>query len=200
MALVLTLAASLLVGCVSGGDVRLQSVANPERVVRPALPTAVFVPTGAAGVDIYLTDLSRRDLDPLADLSLVDGHIVHIHMFLRPSPGRTPIDSNATNATVRHMIFTRGVVGSYEGAGFLLPRMTPGSDTFAARLREASVRLMRHDPGFSDPLGAATLSAEIRAREDPALARLIARRLERESLRLPSVRELEDAAREERTP
>ncbi len=194
LGLVLAVVASWLGGCVSGGEVRLRSVAHPDRVVSPPLPTAVVIRRDTRSVDVYLTDFSRRDLDPLADLSLVSGHIVHIHMFLQPAAGRTPIDSAATNATIRHMIVARGAVGIYEGAGFILPRLDAGQDTFSARIREASLRLMRRDEAFSDPLGAATFDASIRATEDPALARLIARRLEREALRLPSLRTAEPEA------
>ncbi|TVQ63175.1 MAG: hypothetical protein EA378_02465 [Phycisphaerales bacterium] len=173
---------------------RLRSVTDPGRVLSPPLPTAVVVRRDTRSADIYLTDLSRRDLDPLADLSLVSGHIVHIHMFLHPSAGRTPIDSAATNATIRHMIVARGAVGVYEGAGFVLPRLSASADTFHARIRDASLRLMRRDPGFTDPLGAVTFDASIRATEDPALARLIARRFEREAQRLPSLRASENEA------
>jgi hypothetical protein len=175
-------------GCTTGGRVTLRSAADPERVVAPQLRTAVFRRAGPNTVDVYLTNLSRRDLDPLADLSIVSGHIVHMHMFLAPSPGKTPIATTATNTTVRHLIVSRGVVGVYEGAGFLLPGFSAGAEEFRGALRSASLRLLRADPGFADPLGAAEFSATMHAAEDPAKAELIARRLEQEVGRLPTIR------------
>lgn len=176
-----------LTACTTGGHVTLRSAAEPDRVVAPTLRTAVFRRLGPNTVDIYMTDLSRRDLDPLADLSIVSGHIVHLHMFLAPSPGKTPIEPTATNTTVRHLIVARGVVGVYEGAGFLLPRISADKDEFRGGLRNASLRLLRADPAFSDPLRAAEFAATVHAHQDPAMAALIARRLEQEVGRLPAL-------------
>ena len=161
----LLLAAS--VGCTSHARVRLES-AQTDAVVRPALPTRVYTYSDPNTVDVFLTDLLPEQIVPGSGAV---GHIVHVHMFLKPSPGRTPIDRTATNATIRHLILTGNQTGMYAGGGFLLPRGRPSSGHFGGSIRDASVVLLAGTDGFADLLGPSIGEVRFLARRDDALAR-----------------------------
>jgi len=91
-----------------------------------------------------------------------------IRMFWRPRAGRTPIDRDATNATVRYVTFNEaGQVALYSGAGFLYPRDAHEAATFRAELWEASLRLSDGSEDFTPPARTATLSGQFKARRDP---------------------------------
>lgn len=142
-------------------------------------PTAVYLHTDNNTADIYLSDLPLESIiDPAADLRDRSGQVIHIHLFLMPQAGRTPIDSTACNFTVRHLVLAGGQAGMYSGGGFILPASEPGSRWFTASVRDATLRLARTDAGFSDRLGVSTLSGSVSARRDEDRTRAIAARVE----------------------
>jgi hypothetical protein len=93
---------------------------------------------------------------------------VHIRMFWTPKAGKTPIDPAATNASISYLVFSPDAAGRYGGAGFLYPRINPGSDTFAADLRSSAIRLLDSTPNYSDKVGLATATGGFTARRDDA--------------------------------
>jgi hypothetical protein len=121
---------------------------------------------------------------------------VHVHVFLMPSAGDTPIDTTAVNVTLRHLILAgapagRGatdtpLMGLYAGGGFWYPRGDIGDDTLSGSLDGASHRLSRATPGFADPLGSGSLSGSVVARRDEALAQAMAATLDALLRRLPA--------------
>jgi len=167
LALLLLALVPLTTGCASHARVRVTS-AETGAAVRPDLPTRVYTYSDPNTVDIFLTDLPPEQVSLT---SPTPGHLVHIHMFLRPSPGKTPIDSTATNATIRHLILTGGQTGIYAGGGFLLPKGDPTSSHFAGTINNASMGLLDRTPGFADLLGPSVGDIEFLARRDDALAR-----------------------------
>jgi hypothetical protein len=157
--------------------------------VAPAFHTAVFTNSDQNTVDVLLTDLPVERLlnpaDPMADVS---GSIVHVHLFLMPKAGRTPIDDTACNSTVRHMIVAQGALGLYGGGGFLFPNSDADGATFSATLEDASLRLIRRGPGFADRLGGpARASGAFTAQRDDALAKALQGRFGRLSDALTDV-------------
>ncbi|HCT45904.1 MAG: hypothetical protein CMJ35_05040 [Phycisphaerae bacterium] len=120
--------------------------------------------------DIYLTDLSDEQLTAFfeknADWSQISGTLVHIHLFLDPKPGKTPIEPTAANASIRYAIVSRGQIGIYDGAGFMLPGQKPGKDTISGSFAAAPLRLTRATEGFNDPLTPARLDMSFDAQLD----------------------------------
>jgi hypothetical protein len=170
-------AALLLGGCAVGGTVHTRSTAQ-SAALAPAIRYVASRPLGPGQIDLFLTDLSLDELDPTTPLDELNGSIIHVQMFIRPKASKTPIDSTATNATVRHVVLSAGAIGVYSGGGFILPKSSKKATTFRAKMRGASLVLTDHTANFSDPLGPSTMTLSVRAPHDEALAALIAARLD----------------------
>jgi hypothetical protein len=176
-----------LLGCQgSATNLRLEAVTQ-QGVVVPEFRVRTYIPVDLNSADVYLSDIpSERLLDPNDSLADAAGSIVHIHMFLVPEAGSTPIDPTACNATVRQVVLAgpRGpegklpAVGVYGGGGFVLPGDDPGARSFSGDLFDATLKLTHATPGFVDRLGAARMSGEFAARRDDGLSRAVAQRFE----------------------
>ncbi|MBL8762426.1 MAG: hypothetical protein JNL50_14115 [Phycisphaerae bacterium] len=174
----LVFALAALGGCGSLAGVRLTSVARDGGTLDMRPRTLAYSTADRNTADVYLTDLPAEVLDPGADLKGVSGQLVHIHLFITPEAGATPIDSTACSASVRHVVIADGRVGVYGGGGFLAPSTSPGDRVLAGKLRDATLRLTSAGPEFSDRLGASKLNAAFRAPLDPRLANALAARLD----------------------
>lgn len=141
--------------------------------------------------DIYLTDLSDAELTSFfeqnADWSQISGSIVHIHLFLDPKPGKTPIEPTAANASIRYGLISEGQIGIYSGAGFMLPGQKPGKDTMSGSFKAAPLRLSRATPGFSDPLTPARMDLSFDSRLDDQASPELQARLDAMAAIAPSV-------------
>ncbi|MEL6797539.1 MAG: hypothetical protein AAFO89_12045 [Planctomycetota bacterium] len=144
----------------------------------PSLTTRAYTYEDENTVHIYLSDLSPEALaDPDTAIQAV-GQIVHIHMFIRPNPGRTPIEPDALNASIRHAILApNNATGIYAGGGFLLPKSRAASGTFKGTIAEGTLRLEAATPNFTDALGPASLRATFDIPNDDDLAAKLAARL-----------------------
>lgn len=189
--LLLALAAAVLSGCHTvrslgvTGNTLSTTAAGDGAVLAPRFTTAAYRYIDINTASVYLTDLPLARLADLADpLDDVTGTVVHIHLFLVPKAGRTPIESTACNAAVRQAVFADGAKGLYTGGGFVLSRR-PGGQSFSASVRNASLRLARATPGFTDRLGPATLQGFIVAPLDEPAALAIAERLQQLDVKLP---------------
>jgi hypothetical protein len=159
----------------SAGAITIESPSQ-NVVLRPKLRTRVYRSVDRNTADFYLSDLEEDQL--LAWLSGEDtgasGNLIHIHMFLYPKAGRTPIDYTASNITITHTVIAGGVYGVYGGGGFMLPSGTPGDKTMGGNVRDASLRFLRGSDGFVDRIEAATFAGGVNARHDEFLAARIA--------------------------
>lgn len=161
--------------------------------LRPAFRTTAYTRSDRNTIDIYLSDLpASRFMNPRDRLDDATGNLVHIHVFLVPRAGRTPIDSTACNVTVRHVVFADGAVGVYGGGGFVLPRTSFESEVFAGSVLDATLRLIRAGPGFSDRLGTATLAGRFAAQKNEPLAAAMGSRINSLIVSLPSVTAVRD--------
>jgi hypothetical protein len=164
------IAAGILAGCsvLGGGSaIRSQSVVSADALEFTPTERA-YVAADKNTADIYLTDLPASALAPEADVSEVSGQVLHLHLFIAPEAGSTPIASTACSVTVRHVVVSRGEIGVYGGGGFLLPSSTPGDDEFEGRVLDATLKLISATTGFSDRLGPTELSGYIEAPKDAA--------------------------------
>ena len=119
---------------------------------------------------IWLTDLT---LDELATGAVADGQALHIELMFRPRPGYTPLDSTATNISIRYIIMSRGEVGVYEGGGFGYPIGSVANGSMSLRIEGASLTLGDHTKGFIDLLTPAILSGTFNGPRDDATAAAI---------------------------
>ena len=165
----------------SGGAARLQSLQNTSEL-RAELPTRIYTARDPDTVDIYMTNLPESVWNSGADVSDMTGLLVHVHMFIRPKAGRTPIADTASTATVRCLVLANGELGVYGGGGFFVDASDAGDEVFSGTMREATVRLVSATGGFNDRLGVAvfsgkvagTLDRETAQRMDRAMRALIA--------------------------
>lgn len=128
--------------------------------------------------DVYLTDLPESACALGASISEVSGQILHLHLFVSPEAGSTPIDQTACSVSIRLVVISRGQVGIYGGGGFLFPDDDPGSESFDGNLEEATLRFLASTDGFTDRLGPSELSGEISAPKNASRAQQIEARLD----------------------
>ncbi|MBY0261679.1 MAG: hypothetical protein K2Q20_05015 [Phycisphaerales bacterium] len=180
----------------AGGELTARSSMG-DKQLSPSFITAAYTPIDPNTAEVFLSDLPAEWFtnpgDRLADAS---GSIVHMHVFLYPSAGDTPIDTTACNVTVRHLVLAGRVPGAgasdtplmglYAGGGFWYPRDDIGDDTLGGSLTGASHRLSRSTPGFVDPLGSGELSGRLTAQRNDELARAMSSKLELLVRRMPT--------------
>lgn len=171
------------VGCAASNVVRIEAN-DQDYLLSPRITTAVYSYKDKNTVDIYLTDLDLAHLRPDAlgrpPTSIGPGQLTHIAMFVRPYPGRTPIDRTAANTAIRHAVFTDTGVGVYAGGGFLLPNSSADSGRFDASVKGATLILRNQRGGFLDKLGPVRLDAAINAEHDEKTARLLRQTIDRQ--------------------
>ena len=96
---------------------------------------------------------------------------VAIRMMWHPKAGLTPINPDATNATIQYVVFAdrrtdEGYfreVGVYSGAGFLFLNSEPGESQLNASLWQADLLLADRSDRFVDLLGQSTLRGSFTA-------------------------------------
>ncbi len=185
-AMVLALGSST--GCsllhASPGGVLTLSGADGSHTFAPDYSVAAYRSVDADTFDVYLSDLPRERLTNHGDhLAGASGNLVHVHIFLTPDAGNTPIDTTACNFTVRHLVLASGtaeapIMGLYAGGGFVATSGSLLGGSISGAVSAASERLSRSTPGFKDLLGSASLSGRFGAPEDEQLADAMSGKLE----------------------
>jgi len=143
----------------------------------PRLTVSGYTHRDENTADLYLTDIPLGELRRGVEIDRLSGHIVHVHMFLMPRAGRTPIETTAFTATVTHAVLAQGEVGVYRGGGFMAVSGEPGDHRFAGTIEDGTLRLERASPGFVDRLGVSELDASFTVTLDQRLAALLRARL-----------------------
>ncbi len=139
----------------------------------PSYTTAVYATSDANTADLYFSTIPGIG-QPGVSMAGVSGSVMHVHMFLKPLAGRTPIDFTAANVTVTHIVVSEGAYGVYGGAGFMLPAGSVGSRSFGGRLEDATLRPTARTAGFVDRMGWNELSGKLSAELDEERAGEIA--------------------------
>src|SRR5262249_37656381 len=148
----------------------LVSISSPASL-KATLPAQAYIAPDNNTADVYMTDLPAEALEPGADLSTTWGQILHMHLFVAPKPGYTPIEASACSIPVRHVVIARGEIGVYGGGGFLDPATDPGDRVLKGSIRGATCRLVAKTPAFVDRLGAAEFRADFQVPKDETQAR-----------------------------
>jgi hypothetical protein len=191
--LTLLLVVVCLAGCGSArSTIQLQSAAARQQVLAPKWVETIARITDENTIDIFMLDQpletaldypndphprpvgAEPQLDVPAALQ-----ICHIHVFLTPKAGRTPIQASACTATVRHLILAGGQAGEYGGAGFMTPNLGGDERFVRGSIVDGRARLIRSTAGFVDQLHDAEVNGSVAAAHEPAKARAIERALER---------------------
>lgn len=170
-AMMLALALLPMVGCGGGlfGGGSALSIASQRdaSVLTPTNRISLYRYSDRNTADFIVSDMSREALDELGTGNTTPtGVIVHVHMFLLPQAGRTPIDATASNATTTVYVFADDAAGVYRGGGFFLPSGRPGGRSYSGRLADADLRLARASDYFGDRLGPSIMSGRISTRRD----------------------------------
>jgi hypothetical protein len=174
--------AALTAGCTlwPSGPSSLR-ITSESAIVEPALRTAVYRAEDENTADIFLSDLEPEELvDRLRNgVEGQPGFVIHLHMFLQPKAGRTPIDFTASNTALTKVVLTGSLMGVYGGGGFVLPRSAVGDSRFTGRIDGATIRLITADDGFADMLGPSVVSGSVAAARNDELAESISDALTR---------------------
>lgn len=153
----------------------MTSTAQP--IALPTTPnTQVYAAFDRNTADIYLSDLPESVLEGPDDLLAQQGSIIHVHMFLEPKAGETPIDVTACSFTVRQLILGGGQAGLYGGGGFLFMKNRAGDQVFVGSFERATLRLSAATPAFVDRLGPSEMTGKFTANRSDAKARTIGAR------------------------
>ena len=106
-------------------------------------------------------------------------------MMWQPKAGLTPVNPDATNATIQYIVFANRrteegfyrEVGVYSGAGFLHLDSTPGDARLNASLWQADLLLADRSERFKDLLGQSTLRGSFTAERDGVKVQELLKRL-----------------------
>lgn len=90
-----------------------------------------------------------------------------LRVLWRPEAGNTPIDENASNATLQVMRFGADTVEVYAGAGFVFLNDGPDAAHVSAECWSADVALQDATGKRADRLGPAHASGAFRAEQNP---------------------------------
>lgn len=158
----------------SSGSGRLTSV-EQGATLGSSFNTQVYSGSDPNSVDFYITDLPDTVWKQGGDVSGVTGQLVHIHMFITPKAGRTPIATTANTATVRWLILTQGRIAVYGGGGYFQRSGDVGDESLSGVLADSTLRLVHASPGVADRLGPSVLSMGVSANKDDATAAALSR-------------------------
>lgn len=178
----LLLALALAAGCTGPRQgLELNSTQTADRLATD--PTArTYTASDRNTADFYLSDLPPAAAAKDADLAGLTGSLVHVHLFLQPRAGHTPIADEACSFTIRQVVFAKGQIGVYSGGGFLTLAGDLGGKAIAGSFRGATLRLTQSTTAFSDRLGPSEMNGAFRADRDDrasaAWAALLARALD----------------------
>jgi hypothetical protein len=159
-------------GCWTGGaagSLRTVSLGDHSVVLPTDFKSVYYSHDPVTGV----TSIMLSDIDPKVMIAgdVKNGQFMHVELLWIPMAGRTPLDSSATNATIRYILLANGEMGIYGGAGFANPSSDPGTATMSVALKDASINLLESTPGFRDLLSPAQMTGVFNARRDEQMTR-----------------------------
>lgn len=146
-------------GCGARSQLRITSYIDP-----PFPENYSFEPTECAqwidaGGDLHIVATATRLGSGSAAKAITQ--ILHIQMYWKPYPGKTPANRTATDATLRYVVFTPEGAAAYTGTGFVYatqPRFGP----LKVDLERAELRPAEHTADFTDILGEMHVAGRLR--------------------------------------
>ncbi|MCI0362858.1 MAG: hypothetical protein L0Y44_11910 [Phycisphaerales bacterium] len=177
---------SSLAGCGSiVGSVRSQSLGRDPVFLEGSFVESAFSNDPEGGVRFVLSDTPVQEVrnDPLHE-----GQMLTIELLWLPKAGATPLKPTGTNATIHHVIISKGEVGVYTGAGFVILDGSPEDETVHVSVRDSSLRLHQATSGFVDLLTPAQLTGAFRSVRDDQKAQDLHRAMNRAARELTARR------------
>jgi hypothetical protein len=153
-----------LAGCQApptSGALRAESLGTNPVVLPREYVIGFYATRDATETSFLLADVP---LEKLLSGKVTRGNVVHLELLWEPQAGATPMDSSATNVSIRFVVIADGEVGVYGGAGFAIPDGKAGAVTLSLELRDASLTLLESTDGFVDLLSPARLTGTVTAR------------------------------------
>ena len=177
--LCLGLAVGLAAGCAVGcqGPVSRLELASYADPYFPEHSTVEFQNCAYridAGGDIHI--VGRHDTQAESGRVTMRQNL-HVDIYWKPYPGRTPVDPTMTDALVRYVVATPEGVATYAGTGFVFPKTTPGR-TIEVDLESARLRLETTTGSLGDVLGETHVTGKLAAKHDPGTAAKLSHDLE----------------------
>ncbi|MEO1129994.1 MAG: hypothetical protein AAFX05_09880 [Planctomycetota bacterium] len=158
-------------GVPASSSLRFDSSREPLSL-SPRFATQVYTSDDSNTIDIYLTDIDALGLG--YEEARMTGHLVHIHVFLMPLAGKTPIDETASNIAITHVVLANGSYGIYGGGGFMLPIGAAGDPQFGGTIAHGTLRPLGAVGSFNELLGWNEVSGKVGAVRDPQRAEQLA--------------------------
>lgn len=152
------------------GQIRAESVGAERVVLDSEFITAYYLHDAASRTAVFLSDVPLEDL---LDGRIDTGQVIHIEVLWVPKAGKTPLDGTATNVSIRHIVFSNGELGVYEGGGFAMPSGKFGAKEVSLELRSSTMTLGSRTAGFVDQLSPAQVTGKLTARRDDKITRQI---------------------------
>ena len=144
-------------GCGAGGKLTIFSSVEPDVEIEGQFKSGIYSYDDTGNITVLLYD---GTLDQPARAMVM-------RMMWKPRVTRTPFDEDATNATLRYVVFDNdGNVGLYSGAGFLNPKGNLGKSRLTLSLWQGDLRWSEASEGFVDEVGQARLSGNFSVHRD----------------------------------
>ena len=117
-----------------------------------------------ANTSFILSDLTPEQLqNPTGNSVELFGYVLHIELLWVPLAGKTAIDPEATNISIRLIVFSGHEVGLYGGGGFAWPKGEPGEEDYGVDIVGSNATLLAATNGFKDLLSPAQLTGRVRS-------------------------------------
>jgi hypothetical protein len=151
-------------GCAAGGSagsLTAESLGAEPAVLECQYAVGLYSARSATEVSFLLSDVP---IEKLVSGEVTRANVVHLDLLWMPKPGATPMDSSATDVSIRFVVFADGEVGVYGGAGFALPDKSAGASRLRLDVEDASLTLVESTDGFVDLLSPVRLTGTVSAR------------------------------------
>jgi hypothetical protein len=104
--------------------------------------------------------------------------LLHVHLFWKPTPGKTFADETSNDATIRYAIITDSGTAVYAGTGFVYPKHRWFDSDVVGKLECAQLRLESQFGDAPDLLGDTRLTGILVAEQNRNLTVEVRRELE----------------------
>lgn len=154
-----------LCGCGVSAPERLEftSIGDTPRTFPTSEGNATYS-LDLANTSFILSDLTSEQLqNPTGNSVELFGYVLHVELLWVPLAGKTAIDPEATNISIRLIVFSGHEVGLYGGGGFAWPKGEPGEEDYGVDIVGSNATLLAATNGFKDLLSPAQLTGRLRS-------------------------------------